>query len=201
MKKLDNRGVSHLLVPLLVVVGIAIGGVYMIVGSHADSVTLPLIKSARYTTASTIAGSAVNGQWCGTATLKYTVKLSAGVNPDLIESLVVSDYYYNYDTRSYPDKNKNDHDTALTKQNRTTWVGTVTRKGLCVPKKGDKLTINKIQYQDQSTDNLNANANGKTIPYISRTIETIHYSYESRSKDNLYIAPEQNVPAKTIRIN
>ncbi len=36
-RKLNQRGVSHLLIPLLVVVLVAVGGVYALVASHADS--------------------------------------------------------------------------------------------------------------------------------------------------------------------
>lgn len=38
MSKLDNRGVSHFLVPLFVVLVVAVGGTYMLVASHADSI-------------------------------------------------------------------------------------------------------------------------------------------------------------------
>lgn len=36
IKPLNSRGISHLLVPLLVVVTVAVGGTYMLVASHAD---------------------------------------------------------------------------------------------------------------------------------------------------------------------
>lgn len=39
MKRLNNKGISHLLVPLLVVVAVGIVGTYLLVSSHADSVT------------------------------------------------------------------------------------------------------------------------------------------------------------------
>lgn len=41
MKKLalDSRGISHLLVPLLIILVVAIGGTYMLVSSHADSIS------------------------------------------------------------------------------------------------------------------------------------------------------------------
>lgn len=38
MKKLDSKGVSHLIAPLLVVVAVAIAGTVALVASHADSV-------------------------------------------------------------------------------------------------------------------------------------------------------------------
>lgn len=38
MRRLNNKGISHMLVPLLIVVAVGIVGTYLLVSSHADSV-------------------------------------------------------------------------------------------------------------------------------------------------------------------
>lgn len=47
MKKLDYRGVSHLIVPLMVVLVVAVAGTFMLVSSHADSVSDPVATTAK----------------------------------------------------------------------------------------------------------------------------------------------------------
>lgn len=46
MKRLNHKGISHLLVPLLIVVAVGIVGTYLLVSSHADSVTAPTSTTA-----------------------------------------------------------------------------------------------------------------------------------------------------------
>ena len=88
LKKLAEKGFSHLIVPVVVVVGVASVGTYILVASHADSVTPnPYACSSQPTIGNGNAGTCVKRvQWF----LNYNATHSTsyhypGVNPLTID--------------------------------------------------------------------------------------------------------------------
>jgi hypothetical protein len=91
---LDARGVSHIIVPLLAVVVMAVGGTYALVASHADASTPPATAAAKAQNTCATEATIDAGFWNGTvATLSAPASDTGTYTTNDLESY--NNIYYN----------------------------------------------------------------------------------------------------------
>lgn len=88
--KLNTKGASHIIVPLLCLIVVAVAGTFFMVSSYAsfaDKPTQPKITSAKYTMKSSAKGYTNKvDQYCANFVTKYKVRTIGNVNSVAVET-------------------------------------------------------------------------------------------------------------------